>query len=133
MQRNVVILPTTPGATDLPYSSAVIASGHFVFTSGYVGFDPATGDMPAGIEAQTAQALENLKAVLEAAGSALEHVVKTTVYLTRAEDYAGMNAVYKRYFPTERPARATLVVQLVRPDLLIEIEMVALMPDGGGT
>lgn len=132
MQRQTVNVPTTPGATDLPYSSAVIGSGHYVFTSGYVGFDPVTGSPPEGIEAQTVQALEHLKTVLAAAGSGLEHVVKATVYLARAEDYAAMNAIYKRYFPNERPARTTIVVQLVRPDLLIEIEMVALMPDGGG-
>lgn len=132
MQRQVVNVPTPSGATDLPYSSAVVASGDFVFTSGYVGFDPKTGNPPAGIAAQTEQALENLKAVLEAAGSSLEHVVKVNVYLANVEDYEGMNTVYRRYFPTERPARATVGSKLVRPDLLVEIEMVALLDQGAG-
>jgi 2-iminobutanoate/2-iminopropanoate deaminase len=130
MQRQTISLPTTPGASDLPYSSAVRASGDFVFTSGYVGFDPATGNVPDGIEAQTAQALDNLKAVLEAAGTSLEHVIKVNVYLANVADYEGMNRVYRRYFPADRPARATLGTQLVLPELLVEIEMVALLPDG---
>ena len=130
IRREVISLPTVPGATDLPYSSAVIVNGNSVFTSGYVGFEPATGAVPAGIEAQTAQTLDNLKAVLEAAGSTLGHVVKATVYLVRAEDYQAMNAIYKRYFPAERPARTTVVVQLVRPELLVEIELVALLAQG---
>lgn len=132
MRRQVVNLPTKSGATDLPYSAAVVASGDFVFTSGYVGFDPETGKPPVGIAAQTEQALENLKGVLEAAGSSLDHVVKVNVYLANVEDYEGMNTVYRRYFPAERPARATLGAQLVRPDLLIEIEMVALSDQGAG-
>jgi 2-iminobutanoate/2-iminopropanoate deaminase len=130
MQRKTVQLPPMPGAADPPYSSAVVASGHFVWTSGYVGFDRETGEPPASIEAQTEQALENLKAVLAASGTSFEHVVKVNVYLANVADYAGMNAVYRRYFPTDRPARATIGATLVRPDLLVEIEMVALLPDG---
>jgi 2-iminobutanoate/2-iminopropanoate deaminase len=132
MQRKVINVATTPVVSDLPYSSAVVASGDFVFTSGYVGFDPETGRPPAGIEAQTEQALENLKAVLGAAGTALEYVVKVNVYLANVADYEGMNKVYRRYFPASRPARATIGSQLVRPDLLVEIEMVALLPHGAG-
>ncbi len=130
MKRELIHVPTTPGASDLPYSSAVVASGHFVFTSGYVGFDPATGNPPDGIEAQTEQALENLKVVLEASGSSLEHAVKVNVYLANVDDYEAMNKVYRRYFPTNRPARATVGSQLVRTNLLIEIEIVALVPEG---
>jgi 2-iminobutanoate/2-iminopropanoate deaminase len=130
MKRQVVNLPSPSRGTDLPYSPAIVATGTFVFTSGYVGFDPKTGNPPGGIAAQTEQSLENLKAVLEAAGSSLAHVVKVNVYLADVEDYDGMNTVYRRYFPTDRPARATLGAKLVRPDLLVEIEMVALLNPG---
>ena len=130
MNREFINVATIPGASDVPYSSAVIASGDFVFTSGYVGFDPATGNPPAGIEAQTEQALENLKVVLESSGSSLDQAVKVNIYLANVEDYDGMNKVYRRYFPTHRPARATVGTQLVRPDLLIEIEIIALLIKG---
>jgi len=127
MERKTINLKS---GADLPYSSAVVASGRFVFVSGHVGFDPVTGEPPEGIEAQTRQSLENIKAVLEAAGTSLALAVKVNVYLVNAGDYDVMNTVYKEYFPVDRPARATVVTTLVRPDLLVEIEMTALMPDG---
>ena len=131
MQRRAVNMPDTPGATRLPISSAIVARD-FVFTAGHVGWVPETREAPAAIEAQTAQTLENLKAVLEAAGTSLEHVVKVTVFLTNINDFAAMNQVYRRYFQDNPPARTTVgVAALARPDLLIEIEMVALLPDGG--
>lgn len=130
MQRRVINLGDPQSAADLPYSSAIVARGAFVFTSGHVGFDPETGEPPAGIEAQTEQALENLKAVLEAAGSSLDQAVKVNVYLTNPDHFEAMNEVYRRYFPSDRPARSTVVVNLVRADLLIEIEIVALLPGG---
>jgi 2-iminobutanoate/2-iminopropanoate deaminase len=114
----------------LPYSSAVVASGNFVFTSGHVGYDLETGEAPEGIEAQTELSLENLKKVLEAAGTSFENVVKVNVYLADVTHADAMNNVYRRYFPTDRPARATVGAPLLRPDLLVEIEMVALLPDG---
>ncbi|MFQ5968310.1 MAG: RidA family protein [Acidimicrobiia bacterium] len=126
MQRRVVNLGDE--AADLPYSSAVYARGDFIYTSGHAGFVPETGEAPAGIQAQTEQALENLREVLEAAGTKLEHVVKVNVYLAEVEDFAAMNEVYRRYFPSDRPARSTVGARLVRPDLLVEIEMVALLP-----
>ncbi len=126
MQRCVVNVGD--GAADLPYSSAVVARGDFVYTSGHAGFVLETGEAPASIQAQTVQALENLKEVLEAAGTTLEHVVKVNVYLADVEDFAAMNEVYRRYFPHDRPARSTVGAPLVRPDLLIEIEMVAMLP-----
>jgi 2-iminobutanoate/2-iminopropanoate deaminase len=132
MLRRDVNLQDTPRTADLPYSSAVVASGEFVFVSGHVGFDPETGTPPAGIEAQTEQALENLKAVLEAAGTSMENVVKVNVYLADVNHFEAMNEVYRRYFPANRPARATVGAQLVRPDLLVEIELVALLPGGEG-
>ena len=131
MHRRAVNLTETPGSAGLPYSPAMVA-GDFVFTSGHVGWAPETREAPAGIEAQTAQTLENLKAVLQAAGTSLGRVVKVTVFLTDIDDYAAMNQVYRRYFPKDPPARTTVgVAALARPDLLIEIEMVALLPDGG--
>lgn len=130
MKRRTVNLKDKPSKSDLPFSSAVVASGDFVFTSGHVGFDPETGEPPEGIQAQTEQSLENLKAVLEAAGTSLEHVVKVNVYLADIGHFAAMNEVYRRYFQEDRPARTTVGAPLARPDLLIEIEMVALLPDG---
>lgn len=130
MQRRVINLGGPQTAADLPFSSAIVARGEFVFTSGHVGFDPETGEPPAGIKAQTEQALENLKAVLEAAGSSLDQAVKVNVYLTNPDHFGAMNEVYRRYFPSDRPARSTVVVNLVRPDLLIEIEIVGLLPGG---
>jgi 2-iminobutanoate/2-iminopropanoate deaminase len=115
-----------PGAL---YSPAIVA-GNLVFTAGNVGWVPETREIPAGIEAQTAQTLENLKSVLEAAGTSLEHVVKVNIFLTNMDDFAAMNQVYRGYFPENPPARTTVgVAALALPDLLIEIEMVALLPD----
>ena len=133
MKRRAINMPRRQGAADLPFSSAIVASGNFVFTSGHVGFDPETGIAPAGIEAQTVQSMENLKAVLESAGTSLENVVKVNVYLADVNDFQAMNEVYRRYFPEDRPARSTVGAPLVRPDLLIEIEMVALLPYGDET
>lgn len=132
MQRDVVNVGDTPGPTDLPFSSAVRAHGDFVFTSGHVGFDPDTGEPPAGITAQTEQALQNLRTVLETAGTSLQRAVKVNVYITSPDHYEPMNDVYRRFFPTDRPARTTVVTELVRDDLLVEIEIVALMPGEEG-
>jgi len=120
-----------PGAIISP----AIVAGDLVFTSGQVGWVPETREAPAGIEAQTAQTLENLKSVLQAAGTSLEHVVKVNVFLTNiADDFAVMNQVFRRYFPQNPPARTTVgIAALARPDLLVEIEMVALLPDEGAS
>ena len=116
-----------PGALISP----AIVAGNLVFTSGHVGWVPETREAPVSIEAQTAQALENLKSVLQAAGTSLEHVIKVNIYLTNiAEDFAPMNQVFRRYFADNPPARTTVgVAALARPDLLIEIEVVALLTD----
>jgi 2-iminobutanoate/2-iminopropanoate deaminase len=107
--------------------SPAIVVGDLVFTSGQVGWVPETRDLPEGIKAQTAQTMENLKAVLEAAGSSLDKVVKVQVYLTNMDNFPAMNEVYRGYFPTEPPARTTVGnATLARPDFLIEIDMVAL-------
>ncbi|MEO0156074.1 MAG: RidA family protein [candidate division WOR-3 bacterium] len=108
-----------------PYSQGVIANG-FIFTAGQIGLKPDTGEMVAGgVKEQTRQVLENLKAVLEAGGSKLDNVVKTTVYLTKSEDFPFMNEVYAQYFTDEPPARTTIFVNGLPKGALVEIEAVA--------
>ena len=108
-----------------PYSTAVRLNG-FIFLSGQIPLDPVTGQLVTGsIEDQTARVLENLKLVLEAAGSTLEDVVKTTVFLKDMNDFARMNAAYGRYFPSEPPARSTIEVARLPRDVHIEIEAIA--------
>src|SRR4051794_41709938 len=97
MIRQAVSTDHAPPAIG-PYSQAIVANG-FVFCSGTAGIDPATGTAPDGIEAQTEQALRNLEAVLAAAGASLADLVKTTIFYTRVEDFAAINAVYARFMP----------------------------------
>jgi 2-iminobutanoate/2-iminopropanoate deaminase len=113
-----------------PYSQAVRVSD-FVYTSGQVALDPATGALvDGGIEAQTTQVLENLKAVLKAAEIGLENVVKTTVFLKNMDDFAAMNMIYAQYFAPDgviAPARSTVEVAKLPKDALVEIEVIARM------
>ena len=110
-----------------PYSQA-IRTENLVFTAGQLGLDPATMELvPDGIEAQTRQALTNLKHVLETADSGLNYVVKTTVFLQDMRDFANMNAVYTEFFPENPPARSTVQVAALPKDGLVEIECVALL------
>lgn len=125
MSREVVKTPNAPGAVG-PYSQAIIANG-FVFTAGQTGMVPATKELPAGVEAQTRQVLENLKAILTAAGTGLDRVVKTTVFLQNMGDFATMNAIYAEYFPNDPPARSTVEVAKLPIGALVEIEAVALV------
>ncbi|MFT4123163.1 MAG: RidA family protein [Microbacteriaceae bacterium] len=108
------------------YSPAVSAGG-LVVTSGQVGTDPLTGAVAGdGIATQTRACLQNVQRALEAAGVTLDRVVKTTVYLTRAEDLAGMDAVFHEFFPAPHPARSTVTVAaLARPAFLVEIDALA--------
>jgi 2-iminobutanoate/2-iminopropanoate deaminase len=109
-----------------PYSQAV-AAGELIFCAGQVALDPASGESVAGdVRAQTERVLENLTAVLAAAGSDLRHVVKTTVYLTDFNDFAAMNEVYAARFGDHRPARATVGVSALPKGLRVEIECVAI-------
>ncbi|MBA3439523.1 MAG: RidA family protein [Pyrinomonadaceae bacterium] len=109
-----------------PYSQAVVAGG-FVFASGQIPLDPQTGEFVAGgVAEQTKQVLINLIAVLEAAGSSLDQVVKTTVFLADMKDFAAMNEVYGRYFSAEPPARATVEAARLPRDARVEIEAVAI-------
>jgi 2-iminobutanoate/2-iminopropanoate deaminase len=110
-----------------PYSQAVKANG-FVFASGQVALDPQTQQLVQGdVATQTERTLENLKAVVEAAGSSLVRAVKTTVYLADMADFAKMNEVYARYFPGTPPARATVQVSRLPRDARVEIDLIALL------
>ena len=123
--RDVISTDRGPRAIG-PYSQAIRANG-FLFLSGQVSLNPATQQLvPGDIAAQTARVLENLKGILEAAGSSLDRVVKTTVYLKDMNDFAAMNEVYARYFPSAPPARATVEVARLPKDARVEIELIAL-------
>ena len=108
-----------------PYSQGIKAGG-FVFVSGQVAIDPATQQViPGDVKAQTERICENLKAILEAAGSDLESVVKSTVFLRSMADFAAMNEVYGRYFTHEPPARSTVAVVGLPRDVQVEIDVIA--------
>ncbi len=109
-----------------PYSQGV-AAGSFVFVSGQLPLDPETGKFPEGIAAQTEQSIKNLREILLAAGTDLDRVVKTTVFLFDMNDFAAMNAVYQQAFGTENcPARAAIEVRRLPKDALVEIEAIAI-------
>lgn len=121
---NKTISATNAPAAVGPYCHAKLA-GDTLYTSGQLGLIPATGELAQGVEAQAAQALDNLKAVLAAAGMGLEDVVKTTVFLADMNDFAAINAVYAKYFPGEAPARSCVQVAALPKGGLFEIEAVA--------
>lgn len=126
MNRTVIKTDKAPGAIG-PYSQANVAGG-FVFTAGQIALNPATGEIVAAdIKAQTRQAMENLKAILEAAGSGLAHVVKTTVFIKDMAEFGAMNEVYGEYFKEAPPARSTVEVARLPKDVRVEIEAVALV------
>jgi len=122
--KNVVLTDRAPKPIG-PYSQAVKANG-LVFVSGQIALDPKTGEFaPADVKQQTERVLENLKAILEASGAPMNHVVKTTVYLKSMDDFAAMNEVYARYFTLAPPARSTVQVARLPKDALVEIDVVA--------
>jgi 2-iminobutanoate/2-iminopropanoate deaminase len=128
MEKSIVSTTGAPGAIG-PYSQGIVASGSFVFTAGQIPIIPATGELLAGdVGQQTRQVLENLKAILEAAGASLGTVVKTTVFLKDMTDFAAMNAVYGTYFRDVPPARSTIEVARLPKDARVEIEAVAVVP-----
>ncbi len=113
-----------------PYNQAIVASGRMVFVAGQVPLDPATGAIvgDGDVAAQTERSLQNLKAILEAAGATLADVVKTTVFLKNMNDFAAMNAVYAQYFDeATAPARAAVEVARLPKDVLVEIECIAVI------
>jgi len=125
MQKEIIATENAPAAVG-PYSQA-IAFGDLVYTAGQIALDKDTGKMVGGgVSEQAEQALKNLKAVLEAAGSGLEQVVKTTVFLQSMGDYATVNEVYGRYFDGSAPARSAVAVAALPLGALVEIEAVAL-------
>ena len=110
-----------------PYSQAIRANG-FLFVSGQIPLDPATQQLVAGdIQAQTERVLENLKGIVEAAGSSLDRVVRATVFLADMNEFAAMNEVYGRYFRNQPPARSTVQVSRLPRDVRVEIDVIALV------
>ncbi len=108
-----------------PYSQGIVEGG-FVFTSGMIALDPETGKVVSGgIREQTRRVLENIKAVLEEAGSSLERVTKTTVYLKEPSLFKEMNEIYTSYFESHKPARSTIVCEFMLSDILVEIDVIA--------
>ncbi len=125
MDRQVIHTDHAPKAIG-PYSQA-IRVGEFVFCAGQAALDPATGNLVSGgIEAETRRTLQNLAAVLEAAGTSLSRVVKTTVFLLDMNEFQKMNAVYAEFFPSNPPARSTVQVARLPKDARVEIEVIAL-------
>jgi 2-iminobutanoate/2-iminopropanoate deaminase len=124
--REIITSDAAPAAIG-PYSQATRA-GDFIFTSGQLGMEPGTGALREGVTAQTEQAMDNLTALLAAAGARLDDVVKTTIYLTDMADFQTVNAVYGARFRGAAPARSTVQVAAVPRGGLVEIEMIAYHP-----
>lgn len=121
--KNVISTTAAPGAIG-PYSQA-IDTGAFVFASGQIPINPATGEIPEGIKAQTAQSLANVKAILAAAGLTTDNVVKTTVFLADMGEFAAMNEVYAENFSQPYPARSAVAVKDLPKGVRVEIEVIA--------
>ena len=120
-----VITRSDVPAPSLPFSAGIKANG-FIFTAGQVGTDPRTGqEVGPDVAAQTRQAISNVRAVLEAGGSSLAQLVKTTVFLADLRTFDEMNAVYRELIPEPRPGRSTVEARLARPEILVEIEGIA--------
>ena len=122
MEKTVIATNNAPGAIG-PYSQGWVV-GEFVYTSGQIPVDPATGAIPEGIAAQAEQSCKNVSAILEAAGTSLEQVFKTTCFLADMGDFAAFNEVYARYFTT-KPARSCVAVKDLPKGVLCEIEAIA--------
>jgi len=126
-EKEIVKTEKAPKAIG-PYSVATKA-GHFVFTAGQIGLDAVSGNIvEGGVEAETRQALTNIKNILEAAGTKLENVLKTTVFLRDMNDFAKMNGVYGEFFTENPPARSAVQVAALPKAAAVEIEVVALLP-----
>ena len=130
--REVISTPDAPKAIG-PYSQAIRANG-LVFISGQVAIDPASQQVVEGdVTVQTERVMKNLAAILSAAGSSVDQVLRCTVFLKSMNDFAAMNAVYGKYFSSGPPARSTVEVSRLPKDVLVEIDVIALtpIPDGG--
>jgi len=129
MDKKTILTKNTPAPIG-PYSQAIVAGGKMIFTAGQIPIVPATGEIAAGdIKAQTHQVLENLKALLEAGGSGLANVVKTTVFLKDMGEFGAMNEVYALYLGQSAPARSTVEVARLPRDVRVEIEAIAVVND----
>ncbi|MCG3155149.1 MAG: 2-iminobutanoate/2-iminopropanoate deaminase [bacterium] len=126
--REVIKTSSAPAAIG-PYSQGIrVSAGKMLFTAGQVPLDPATGQMVTGdIKAQTRRVLENVKAILQAAGASFENVVKTTVFMTDLNEFAAMNEVYAEFFSTHPPARSTVEVRALPRGAKVEIETMAIV------
>lgn len=124
MEKEIIATTNAPAAIG-PYSQGIAGNG-LVFVSGQLPVDPKTGVIPEGIEAQSRQSLENVKAVLEAAGSSTAQVVKTTCFLADIADFAAFNKVYAEYFPEKAPARSCFQVAAIPKGAKLEVEAIAL-------
>ena len=127
MTRQIIRTNQAPAPVG-PYNQAIVASGKLIFVAGQIPLDPTTGTIvgESDVAQQAEQAMENLKAILEAAGATLEDVVKTTVFLADMNDFAAVNAVYARYFEeATAPARACVEVSRLPKDVRVEIECIA--------
>jgi len=128
MQRKQISTSDAPAAIG-PYSQA-IRCGQFLYTSGQIALDPSTGALVGEeVQAQTHRVLQNVQAVLASAGSSLDHVVKTTVFLANMDDFPAMNAIYATYFTGVTPARSTVAVAELPRHALVEIECIALIEE----
>jgi 2-iminobutanoate/2-iminopropanoate deaminase len=126
MEKTIIATPKAPGAIG-PYSQGTVTPGGLVFTAGQIPIIPATGELAGGdIKAQTRQVIENLKAVLEAGGSDLASVVRTTVFLKDMGDFGGMNEVFAEYFRLSPPARSTVEVARLPRDVRVEIDAIGI-------
>ncbi len=125
MTKLIVITHNGPAAIG-PYSQGVKV-GNLIFTSGQLPWNLQSGELVADIERATRQSLDNLKAILESAGTSMDNIVKTVVFLRDMNDFAAMNAVYATYFPSNPPARSTVQVARLPKDSIIEIEAIALV------
>ena len=123
MKREIIHTNNAPGAIG-PYSQGIIV-GDFVYTSGQIPINPATGVMETDIKLATKQSMENIKAILEEAGTSLENVVKTSIFLKDLNDFAAVNEVYGTYFTENPPARSWVQVAKLPKDAVIEIEAIA--------
>lgn len=124
MSKQPISTDRAPGALG-PYSQA-IDTGMFIFASGQLGLDPVSGELAEGVQEQARVALKNVTAVLDAAGSSLDQVVKTTVFLQDMNDFAAMNEIYGQFFKEPYPARSAVQVARLPKDALVEIEVIAL-------
>jgi 2-iminobutanoate/2-iminopropanoate deaminase len=125
MSKKIISTKNSPAAIG-PYNQGIIANG-FLFTSGQLPIHPVTGEVPPTIEEQTVQVLDNLKAIIEAAGTTMENVVKCTVYIQNMSDFAVVNQIYATYFPTNPPARACVEISKIAKEALVEIDAIVIV------